>query len=750
MKTGSNPGTNQAPAKDGSRSLENGITAKSIETELTKLLASEVFRHSERMSRFLRLAVEVRLHHEQNHLKEYSIGLEVFDRKPDFDPRVDPIVRVEARRLRSKLAQYYETEGRNDAILIALPKGSYVPVFETHASLPSARQPPLAAAGSDRTQLAHGKRIRTYYRLALLGGMGLIALLVFLSVDRLPDKVIMAVRAVPAPKVLRYRQITNDGRLKVLPDGPTPLVTDGARLYFSEAAGNQSALAEVSASGGQTALIATPLPNGHIADISPRRSELMIAALEGTRTELPFWIVPVPGTSSRPVASLRGHDGAWSPDGNQIAYANGQDLYVANADGTDSHRIVTIPHPSLVRWLRWSPNGKSLRFTLDEFNSNLHTLWEAAPDGKDLHPLLPGWNDSPDECCGSWTSDGRYYLFLSSRGGWTGGWKNIWAIREKPGFFHAGGRKPVQLTAGPLRFQGTVASLDGKQLFAVGVAPRGELVRYDRSAHQFLPYLQGLSAEGVSFSRDGQWITYVTYPDGILWRSKVDGAERLQLSPARLWARFPQWSPDGKWIAFIAATPGEPWRIYKVAADGDLLLQLFPGEKDQGVPTWSQDGHSVVFGGIMTYPGRTIGSLSIQCLDLNTHRLSVLPGSEGLWTSRYSPNGRYISAVRIDSGKLVLFDLRTQRWAPLGGAQADDTVWSRDSQFVYFDVTFGNDPAVYRVRVSDHKLERVASLKDLRRAGAYSPWLGLAPDGSPLVLRDVGSQEIYALDWEAP
>src|SRR5215470_85548 len=128
MGAGSNPRARGGSARDHSRSpVENGIPPEAVRAQLTRVLGSKVFCHSDRMSRFLRLAVEATLHQEQSELKEYLLGVEVFDRNGDYDPRVDPIVRVEARRLRSKLAQYYETEGRNDPILIALPRGSYVP-----------------------------------------------------------------------------------------------------------------------------------------------------------------------------------------------------------------------------------------------------------------------------------------------------------------------------------------------------------------------------------------------------------------------------------------------------------------------------------------------------------------------------------------------------------------------------------------------------------------------------------------------
>jgi Tol biopolymer transport system component len=79
------------------------------------------------------------------------------------------------------------------------------------------------------------------------------------------------------------------------------------------------------------------------------------------------------------------------------------------------------------------------------------------------------------------------------------------------------------------------------------------------------------------------------------------------------------------------------------------------------------------------------------------------------------------------------------------------TDWSKDSKYIYFDTGLSEDPAVYRVRVADRKLERMADLKGLRRlVFAWTPWSGVTPDGSPLLLRDISSQEVYALDFEAP
>jgi TolB-like protein len=108
----------------------NGLPVSQIRSELERILRSRVFVHSHRIRRFLQFVVEECLLGQQHRLKEYLIGLEVFNRLETFDPRVDSIVRVEARRLRTKLDEYYQTEGQEGEIRIELRKGSYVPIFE--------------------------------------------------------------------------------------------------------------------------------------------------------------------------------------------------------------------------------------------------------------------------------------------------------------------------------------------------------------------------------------------------------------------------------------------------------------------------------------------------------------------------------------------------------------------------------------------------------------------------------------------
>jgi Tol biopolymer transport system component len=303
-----------------------------------------------------------------------------------------------------------------------------------------------------------------------------------------------------------------------------------------------------------------------------------------------------------------------------------------------------------------------------------------------------------------------------------------------------------------MQLQWPILSPDGKRIFALGAQKRTELVRYDPKSRQFLPYLGGISADGLSFSNDGKSVTYVRYPQGTLWRGSADGGKRQQLTFPPLGAGVPRWSPDNREIAFMGALPGKSWRIYLVSSDGGAPQQVTHGESgDQGDsdPVWSADGSSLVFGGSPN-PGDAPNRLLLRVVDLKTGHIFTLPGSGGVWSPRWSPNGSYIAGLSSDSENLILYDLRTHKQTKLASENINYLTWSNDGRFVYFDRT-GSDPAFFRVSIRDRKVERIVGLEDVHRnMGTFGPWTGLAPDGSLLVQRDAGASEIYALDWDAP
>jgi len=298
--------------------------------------------------------------------------------------------------------------------------------------------------------------------------------------------------------------------------------------------------------------------------------------------------------------------------------------------------------PEQVRAREKAEDLKLEPFSVQTAHTPRTSLWEVAADGKDLHPLLSGWNNPPSECCGSWTPDGRYFFFESQRGGAT----NVWAIREGGSLFEKVSHEPVQLTTGPTSTSSPVPSTDGKKIFVVTPHLRGELVRYDAASHQFAPYLSGISAMGVNPSRDGNWMTYVAYPEGTLWRSKADGSERLQLTFPPLFVLQPRWSPDGSRIAFEGRQPDKPFSVYTISVDGDSPKRSVPGDRDTSDPTWSPNGESLLFGRYPSDEPPDVGPMDLEIVDLQTHAISKVPGSEQLWSPRWSPDDVTSSHLR--------------------------------------------------------------------------------------------------------
>ena len=537
-------------------------------------------------------------------------------------------------------------------------------------------------------------------------------------------------RPLPVPTVSGYVAITHDGNPKYL------VGTDGARLYFGGYTSERPVIAQISASGGEVAHVQVPAPTMSLLAVSPDGASLLVADEVGqTAFRGPLWGVPVLGGSARKLGETAGQAAAWSPDGRMLAYSDGKDLFTAKSDGAESHKVISLP--DLVFDPAWSPDGTAIRFRVGGFTTAQGSLWQVSMDGTNLHPLLPGWRTPPAECCGKWTPDGKYFVFGS------GG--NIWALAEKGKWFGKSGAQPVQLTSGPMSFFSPLPSKDGKKLFVMGALARGELSRYDAKSGEFLPFLSGISADSVSFSKDGQWVAYVSFPEGTLWKSKGDGNQRIQLSYPPLTAVLPKWSPDGQEIVFYGFLPGKKAKLYTVATNGGTPREMIPEDAGEEFdPTWSPDGTRIAFGGAPADPNTTI-----RVLDVGTHQVSTLPGSKGFFSPRWSPDGRYLVGMPSDSRSLMLFDFASQKWEEIAKISLGFPNWSKTGDYVYF-LHEEDQPSVMRVRVRDRKLERAADLKNFRQAGYYGVWLSLAPDDSPLLLRDTGTQEIYALDWQVP
>lgn len=309
--------------------------------------------------------------------------------------------------------------------------------------------------------------------------------------------VIASLNNVPVLRVSEYTQITHDGHGKYLKG------TDGSRLYFGQ--DKSPPVGEVSTSGGEIARVPLAVSDPWLVDVSPDGSTFLVQSITGgLKKAYPLWIVRILGGSARHLSEAV--DAAWSPDGQAVAYSTREgDIHLIQSDGTEDRRLASIG--GLLSSLSWSPDGKTIRFTRDQ------ALWEMSSSGSNLHRVLPAWPAGLDE--GHWAQDGRFFFVSSGQ---------IWAIDGRHLLFRRSSDQPIPLTSGPIHWESPIPGKDGKTIFASGVSPRGELIRFNSQSRQFQPFLAGISADSVSFSRDGRSVAYVSYPDGILWKANGDGA----------------------------------------------------------------------------------------------------------------------------------------------------------------------------------------------------------------------------------
>jgi Tol biopolymer transport system component/DNA-binding winged helix-turn-helix (wHTH) protein len=542
------------------------------------------------------------------------------------------------------------------------------------------------------------------------------------------------------PRIVKYDQLTTDGREK-----RGSVVTDGARVYFLEAAPTGWTLAQVSVSGGEPVPIASVSRDSDCADLSPDHRDLLVvegkALGPGT-----LKVVPLLGGEPHPLGNIRAYSAAWSPDGASLAYTTDGGIFLCDPDGSNSRQIVSLSG-QLVK-LRWSPKGRKLYFTRAEHSGD--SLYEVNSDGRGLICLSPGIISGPLSGDEVWSPNGEFLVAEST----CRGHSMPVAVRAPSGLFGSHWGQPTCLGFGPLDLSVSAISPDGSRLFTMGREQgRPQMEEFDRQAREFRKFLPGVSARFADFSKDGQRIAYVTgIGDAMggetLWISQADGSHKVQITKTPLEAQLPRWSPDGKWVAFIGKLPGQAWRVRVVSVEGGSYAPVTTISDEEGAPTWSPDGAQLAFGGIAVPPEKTRGKLVIHILNLKSGQISEVPGSEGLWTARWSPDGRYIAALTQDSRHLMLFDFRTNRWVQLASMNSiEDIVWSRHEAAVYINGEIGaGDFAIFHVQIPGGKVEQVASLN----GRADSDWLGLTPEGAPLVAGVMVGQEVYAMTVEWP
>jgi Tol biopolymer transport system component len=523
------------------------------------------------MSAFLRFVVEQTLDGHASGLKEQVLGAEIYGRGPEFDGEIDSIVRVDARRLRDKLREYY-VEFPRDPILISLPKGTYVPLFEENkaaiASVASLLTKPEAV------RVPRGLRWRwiaaTSSLAALLGSV-----LTWFALRERPEATANLVKIASFPGQKRGMALSPDGRFIALSSrGP-------------EDSGQPDIWVQTIGSDALRRLTETPQFGETFPAWSPDGREIAFV-----REGQGIFIVPQSGGQERKVASS-GDYIAWAPDGKSVLIRDHEadgpySIYQILVDNLERRRLTQATIGGDWRF-SVSPDGSKLAFIRYE-RSGVSDLYLVDIQGGEPRRLT-NWNESLSDVF--WTPDGRDLVYTK------GGLWRISAGVTQPGrgnllpgtgaaaFCSISRPRPGQ----PARLALTLDTAEiGFRIIDL-TAPL-----YDGVFQAVKPFVSSMRPNiPGQFSPDGERFTFVSGDPPQLWIARIDGAGRRQLTSIRaaeLDANW--WSPDGREIAYGAVIDGNS-DVFVVDAGGGKPKRLTFEPSIDGAASWSRDGRWIYF-----------------------------------------------------------------------------------------------------------------------------------------------------------
>ncbi len=542
---------------------------------------------------------------------------------------------------------------------------------------------------------------------------------------------IVAVAAVwltPArtPSVLKSQQITFSAEPK-----EKPLVSDGSRLYFQ----SRGEPVEMALSGGMIAPLKFSELGLKILSVSADRSKALAwksVPEPGAYDKGTLWVAPPLGGTARRAGPQFAQDARWSPDGTSILFSENGAIYFAKEDGSDRRKIWATD--GAIDSLGFSPDARELTFAvLAKQNSR---QWRVSVDGSGAHPLLSDWPAHSDQWFGQWTPGGKHFVFLSDREGRG----NVYEL-VRPRWFEWWKRPTAALITGnQIDIRALAPGPDGESLYVVGEADQGSLQVLDPLSGKYVPFLNGMPAQAFVISPDRQWMAYSTYPNGSLWKSKLDGSEARQLTASP--ANMVQWSRDGKSLAY-----SDGYRIYILSADGGAPDKLMGGGDREGFPTWAPDDSSIAFS---YYNPENPHDEGIHTIDLASRKISIMPDTQGFSLPSWSPDGKYLVAMTQQPSRMMLYSVATKAWTELKNFDAPwgFWIWSNDSQSIFMRVVEGS-VGVYRLTVPGGKWEKVSGLDGVNLRAEFDYSLpSLTVDGKPVLMSHVGVEQIYSLRWK--
>jgi serine/threonine protein kinase/Tol biopolymer transport system component len=507
-----------------------------------------------------------------------------------------------------------------------------------------------------------------------------------------------------------------------------PVFTDGSRLYFD----NGGEPSEMSVTGGPIVPMRVLGPGIQILDISTDGSKAIGSKLDvndnnGRGT---LWTAATLGGTPRKLSEHLALVARWSPDGRYVLFSDQRTLYRIDADGEHLEKIWT--GPGEISDLSFSPNGQDVTVTL-WLDYERH-LWSLKADGRDAHRLQFDWPENASQYDGRWTPDGRHFFFSSDREGP----ENVYEL-VAPRWFEPW-KKPtaVRITSNQLSIRSFTPTRDGSGLYVLGLMDEGAMRAYDPASQKLVPFLDNLSMLQFAISPDRQWMAYSEYPSRHLWKSRLDGSERVQLTNS--YALMQQWSPDGRWLVY------SDWKnLYLISADGGAPEKLTPDGHGDLAPTWFPDGKSIAF----SYYPHPDQLLNIHILDLASRQVSTMPNAEGYFWPSWSPDGNYLVAIAENPSRMVMYSAKTKTWKDL---HTFDAVWSywtwaADSRSLYMSHVEGNN-GIYQLTVPDGRWTKLSGLEGVNDPSGVDSFLSLTPEGQPAIMSRTGVAQLYVLHWK--
>jgi Tol biopolymer transport system component len=715
---------------------------EAIQAQLSRLLAHEYFARSQALSGFLRYTVEEYLQGRGETLKESLIGLEVLERGSDFDPRIDPIVRVQAGKLRKRLKEYYDTDGRSDPVVIEYPKGGYTPMFHDGPALAAPEttpQPaPPAPASPDpvmATPTAAVKSTRVWQvaaAIAVLAGLPGTAYWFY----RQPR---------PPPVELRdLARVTSDLGSSTFP----AISADGKWVAFASDRRSRSLDLWVQpVHGGEPTQLTRHEEADMTPDFSPDGTQVVFRS---ARDGGGIYVVSVLGGQERRIAN-GGRAPRFSPDGARIIFQNASDrqsgdLYKIAAGGGEPQRVDIGSSIELGGFPAWTPDGKFLVFPGADLRRNRAWDWWVAP-AEGGEPRSTGLAEqlrrqglsemNTDAVPGDWADQKSLVFSLPQEGR-----ANLWLASFSPGSWRITGAIR-QITFGTARENWPRVSRDGRVVFA-SESETSHL--YELPTKQRRPGSEPLRLTAdlgldpgnfraaTRFSADTRRLVFPSRRTGnldVFVRDLRTGVE----SPVTAGSgseEQPLLSPDGVHVAY-SSREGANRRIYLAELGTQTARKVCD---DCGDPnSWSGAGRHLIV--------TNRGVLELLDIESGKKTESLRHTSFAARQATLSPDERILALVVDTSSRtgtrafLVPFAGEQippeQRWVEiLKDLEVESLHWSADSASVYFFSTKDNFRCLWQQRFGtngrpDGDPVATAHFHDNHRS-PWSSWLAVTAD----------------------